>query len=112
MHEDTKIMTLEDIKESCCILPFAHPDYVPPTPHQVTAVVEYSGLSQRNVARLTGVKYTDKGSTIVRKWKTKESHKEHRPIPYAAWRLLLEYCGIASTEEARKLITVKAHDKK
>ena len=75
-----------------CLLPFADPDYEPPTPEDIKAAVQLSGLSQTGVAKLVGVSYhPDKGSNSVRRWQLPKEHAQHRDMPYAAWRLLLIY---------------------
>lgn len=84
------------IRGSPCTLPFADPAYEPPGPQQVDALIKSMGWSQSDVARLVGVSYSAaKGSTTVRKWRTPQDQKEHRAIPYAAWRLMLMEAQLA-----------------
>ncbi len=97
-HSD-EVFSLEDLKGLNCLLPSFHPNFEHPTARQVNCVVSCLGLSQRQAAKLLGVVYNDKGSPTIRRWKTDESFNEHRKIPYASWRLLIEYAGLASTEE-------------
>lgn len=92
-------ITVEAFKNRCCSLPFNHPDYAPPSSEEVRSLLDLVGLSQRKVAILTGATWTEKGSTTVRKWKAKEDVKEYRQIPYAAWRMLLEYAQVATQEQ-------------
>jgi len=87
---------LSFIKGSACTLPYSDPEYVPPTPEQVDALIKSMGWSQIDVAQLVGVSFNPvKGSTTVRKWRTAEGQSEHRAIPYAAWRLLLISANLA-----------------
>lgn len=94
-------LTLERLKASPSVLPYSHPDYEPPTPEEVSFVIAVAELSQRKAALVTGAQANVKGSATIRRWKTPSTSESHRPIPYAAWRLLLEYAGIASTDETR-----------
>lgn len=93
--------SLDAFKNRPCSLPYCHPDYRPPTPEEVTALIKLAGWSQRETALITGVNYNPKkGSTIVRRWRAPEESAEHRAIPYAAWRLLLEQAGVVTVDEA------------
>lgn len=72
-----------------------------PTPDEVRELIVYAGqvtgkdkLTGSEVARLTGIK---DGRTI-RKWTAPREAKNHTPIPYAAWRLLLLYAGLVDLE--------------
>ena len=96
--------TFERLKSSPCALPFFHPDYIPPTPEEVAMLIKISGLSQRQAALVTGVSSNSKGSPTIRRWKTDIHSSEHRSIPYAAWRLLLEFTGISTTEQVRAML--------
>ncbi len=98
--EKGRVRTLEAFKNLTCTLPFWHPSYTPPDPSEIRALTEYSGWSQSVTAQLVGVRYDPKkGSTTIRKWKTDRGKKEHREIPYAAWRLMLLYAGIVELED-------------
>lgn len=90
---------LESFKNAGCTMPAFSEFYVPPTPEQVGQLIKAAGWSQRQVARLTGVSYNDKGSTTVRKWKTPKGKPEHREIPYSAWRLMLLAAGVVSISD-------------
>ncbi|MCU7845327.1 MAG: hypothetical protein KZQ93_15970 [Candidatus Thiodiazotropha sp. (ex Monitilora ramsayi)] len=97
---DIKPRSLDAFKTRACTLPFGNPDYRPPDPEEVAALTELMGWSQSVTARLVGVNYDPKkGSTTVRKWKTSREKKEHREIPYAAWRLMLLYAGVVALED-------------
>lgn len=100
----TDDIDFEQLKASPCALPFFHPSYRPPTPEEVAALIKIAGLSQRQAALVTGVNSNPKGSPTIRRWKTNVNSSEHRAIPYAAWRLLLEFTGIASAEETRRML--------
>lgn len=91
--------SLDELKGSGCLLPSFHPDYRHPTPEQVDLLIAGLGCSQNQVAKLVDVVYTAKGSPTVRRWKMHMGSNEHRKIPYAAWRILVEFAGLASTEE-------------
>ena len=78
-----------------CALPYTDERYRPPTPEQVAALIRLAGWSQNDVARLAGVGFNpEKGSPTVRKWRAPPESTAHRPISYAAWRLLLIYAGV------------------
>lgn len=84
-----------------CSLPYCSDEYCPPTPEEVDSLIKLSGWSQREVALIAGVGHNDKGSTTVRKWKTKNG-AEARSIPYAAWRQMLEVAGVVTVDEVRE----------
>jgi len=77
--------------------------YEPPTPIEVDALIQLMGWTQRNISEITGVTYSvEKGSTTVRKWKTKDPNsKDYRQIPFSPWRLLLFQAGVISCDELR-----------
>ncbi len=107
MTENKLEIDFAKLKASPCALPFFHPNYRPPTPEEVAALIKISGLSQRQAALVVGVNSNPKGSPTIRRWKTRVEDKEHRTIPYAAWRLLLEFTGISSTEETRRTLIIQ-----
>ena len=89
--------TLEAFTNRHCTLRYDDPQYQPPEPEEVAALIAIMGWSQNDVAKKTGVKWDwKKGSSTVRRWKTSKSSREHRDIPYAAWRLLLLESGVVS----------------
>jgi len=98
------ISSLDEMKLLPSSLPSCHPEYRPPTPEEVDALIKLAGWSQRHTALITGVNCNEKGSPTVRRWKTHAESKEHRAIPYGAWRLLLEYAEVATTEETREAL--------
>ncbi len=92
--------SLDAFKNLPCALPFWHQDYIPPEPGEVAALTELAGWSQNEAAKLVGVKFDPrKGSTTIRKWKTEKGSKEHRDIPYSAWRLMLLYAGVVGLKD-------------
>jgi len=92
--------TLQAFRNRACSLPASHPDYCPPTPAELDALIKIMGWSQNDVARITGVNYDPKkGSPTVRRWKAPVDKKDHRDIPYAAWRLLLLHSGAVSIDD-------------
>ena len=100
-----EINSLDQLKALPSTLPYCHPNYKSPTPSEVDAVIRLGGLSQRQAALVTGVRNTVKGSPTIRRWKSHKDSEQHREIPYAAWRLLLEYVGVASSEQTRKALS-------
>lgn len=92
---------LESLKRTKCAKPFFSGDYVPPTPQQIQSLIAAMGWTQQQVAMITGVSWTKKGSSTVRKWKTEEG-PDMRVIPYAAWRQMLECAGVVNTKEILK----------
>jgi hypothetical protein len=83
-----------ELLKSSSIKLFSDPLYQAPTSSEVVKMAQYLGLSQRKLANLVGVHSNDKGSSTIRKWKAPEDKTEHRPIPYAAWRLMLIEAGL------------------
>ncbi len=93
--------SLEAFTNRPCALPYCHPDYRPPTSEEVTALIKLAGWSQREVALIAGVSYTQgKGSATVRRWQAPVDKSEHRAIPYAAWFVLLEHAGVVTVDDA------------
>jgi DNA-binding transcriptional regulator YiaG len=89
-YSNTEPMTIMAFKNRPCSLKKTDPNFKQPTAKEVKMLRNLIGFSQAALAKLLGVTYNPaKGSTTVRKWETDESEKEHRPINYAAWRLLL-----------------------
>lgn len=79
------------------------PEYQAPTPQEVKTIRNYLGLSQSACARFTGVPYNpEKGSPTVRKWETSTENRNHKPIPYTAWRLLLAAAKVIDLVEELK----------
>jgi hypothetical protein len=98
--------TIQAFRNRPCTLVGWDPDYRPPTPEELTSLINLAGWSQTQVAKITGVSYSQKGSTTVRKWRTPRGDSEHREIPYSAWRLLLEYAGVVTVEEGLRALEV------
>ena len=63
---------------------YTDPQYQPPTPADVRAVLRQLGYKSSEVARVVGV-----SSETVRKWQTSTESSGHKAMPYGAWRLLL-----------------------
>lgn len=99
--------TIEAFQNRLCSLPAWNPNYKPPEPEEVDALIKAAGWSQRKAAMIVGVPFVEKkGSTTIRKWRTPRLHPgtglpnaEHRQIPYSAWRLMLEYAGVVTVED-------------
>lgn len=66
-----------------CLVPFAS-GWTPPTAAEIHAVINKTGLSGSEVARLVGVS----GGRTVRRWTGGEVD-----IPYAVWAMLCEQAG-------------------
>lgn len=98
------IDSLKKMKRLPCVLPCAHPDYIPPTPEEVGLLIKLAGWSQREVALIAGVTQTIKGSPTVRRWKTPSTDKEFRQIPNATWQYLLCYIGLTTVEDTKKVL--------
>jgi DNA-binding transcriptional regulator YiaG len=86
-------LTIEAFKNRNCGLGIEHPDFIHPTPQEVKSLRKLIGFSQVDLAKLTGVTWTDKGASSVRKWETLEG-KESRVISPAAWQLMLIKAGL------------------
>lgn len=92
--------TLEAFKNHPTARPYSDAQFRLPTPAEFYRLKEIVGWSQTQIAKMVGVSYDGKkGSAMVRKWGTDVSNKEHRSIPYAAWRLLLLYAGVVSVDD-------------
>lgn len=72
-----------------CLIPYASPGYTSPDKDEIREAIRLSGLTGSKVADLVGVK----SARTVRKWVGGE-----QPIPYAAWRLILQYIGLAQDD--------------
>ncbi len=78
-------------------------DYQEPTPQEEKALRNHLGLSQTACARFTGVSYNpEKGSTTVRKWEAPVDNRNHKPIPYTTWRLLLAAAKVINLDDEIK----------
>jgi len=88
-----------------CARPFNHPAYVAPSPEEVDRLIKLTGWSQNRAAALVGVSYNPKkGSSTIRKWRTRSSSADARAIPYSAWRLMLLYAHVVSIDEGLEAI--------
>ena len=100
VYQDSEAFNIEGFRTLPCSQHKDSPDYQPPTPEQVKTLRNYLNLSQVACARLTGASYQpDKGSSTVRKWETATDNRNHKPIPYAAWRLMLAAACIVDLQE-------------
>jgi len=98
---DTVPMTLNAFAGLPCSLPSTDERYQPPTPEQVGQLINLASWSQNDAAKLVGVSWdTRRGSSTIRKWKSEKGHKEHREIPYSAWRLLLLLAGVVNVPDS------------
>ena len=73
-------------------------NYEPPGPGDLQALRKTFGLTQIDVAKITGVRWTAKGSSTVAKWEVPRNKFDNRQMPYAAWRLLLVTLNIVDVE--------------
>jgi len=98
-------LSLAGFEQLRCALPFTDEDYQPPTPEMIAQLINLAGWSQNDAAKLAGVSWdTKRGSSTIRKWKSAKGEKEHREIPYSAWRLMLLYAGVINTKDALQAI--------
>jgi len=98
-------LALAGFEQLRCALPFTDENYLPPEPAMVGQLINLAGWSQNDAAKLVGVSWNPKkGSSTIRKWKSAKGEKEHRPIPYSAWRLLLIYAGVVTARDGLKSI--------
>lgn len=81
---------------------YADPDYLPPTPEDIRAVMHMLGMTAEELARLVGVK----DGRAVRRWLAPSTAKSHAQIDYAIWRLMLLEAGLV--ESPKSLIQAKA----
>lgn len=102
IYSTSEPLTILAFQNRPCSLKRTDPNFVQPSPADVKNLRKLLGLSQVALAKFLGVTYNPtKGSTTVRKWETQEDKKEHRPINYAAWRLLLVAANVVSYEEVQ-----------
>lgn len=97
------------VTRQCCLLKGAL-NYVPPSSRDVRDLIKLNNWSYADVAKLVGVAYNKKGSSpTVQRWCIEESSRDHRKIPYSAWRLLLAYSQIVAVNriEAQKILGEK-----
>ena len=99
--ENVLPQNLEAFRNLPCARAFSDECYQPPSPEEVDQLIKLAGWSQKDCAKLTGVSFTDKGSSTVRRWKT-SNPKDHREIKYSAWRLLLLYANVVTLENGLK----------
>jgi hypothetical protein len=86
-----KVNAKEFYSRACCLL-YVDEGYKPPTPEEIRDLQRLNGWSQIDMAKFVGVSFNEKsGSTTIRKWCSPLNSKEHRAIPYSAWRLILSY---------------------
>jgi len=76
------------IKENCKLLATDR-NIEPPGPGDLQRLRKEFGLTQIDVAKIVGVRWTDKGSSTVAKWEVPRNKFDNRQMPYSAWRLLL-----------------------
>lgn len=104
-NESITPKTLEAIRNHPSALP-SQLGYIEPGPETVSALIQIMGWTQNQVAIITGVNFSDKkGSPTVRRWKT--TSKDHRQIPYSAWRLMLLVAGVVDIHNDRDSLGAK-----
>lgn len=104
------IQTIEALKNRPCSLHWTDPNYVPPTPEDITALQNIMGWKAREMGAITGSTFTEKGCNTVRRWKLPEGHRDHQKIHWSSWRMLLMVAGVVSVDDERELI--QNHDLK
>ncbi len=89
--------TLNALRRRNCALGIQHEDYEHPTGMEVKALRELMGLTQRELASLTGVCVDKKkDSSTVRKWESPSLEKSR--ISTSAWELMLLKAGVIPLE--------------
>ena len=73
-----------------------HCNFVPPTPEELRVFIAVNRLTQIEYGALVGA--TPSG---VGKWLLRSDSKNHRPIPYSAWRLGLFELGYLSNKKLK-----------
>jgi hypothetical protein len=97
--------TIEAFQSRPCSLPPWHPDYKPPEPEEVDALIKAVGWSQNTAAMIAGVPYEPgKGSTTIRRWRTARGKPNHRQITNSAWRLMLLHAGVVTVEDGLRAL--------
>jgi len=93
--------SLDAFHQYPCALPYTDEGYQPPGPGEVAQLIKLTGWSQNDAAKIVGVTWNaKKGASTIRKWKTDMSKDNYRPIPYAAWRLMLLCAGVVTVDES------------
>lgn len=93
------IPDVDEFKSRACCLKWTDEGYQHPEPKDVAELIQLTGWSQNDVAKIVGVNFDAKrGSSTIRKWKTQKSKDDHRPIPYSAWRLMLLYAKVVNVD--------------
>lgn len=85
MSKEFSMAFLEVLRASGCLFD-SQSGFVPPSSEQLKTLIDLSGWSLKEVARITGSNYNElkKDSPTVRGWL-----KGNRCVPYSAWRLML-----------------------
>lgn len=80
-------------------LPFDHPNYQHPTHKDVRYLKEETGKTAAELAKMVGASEP----RTIRRWMEDPGTTGSRPIPYAAWRLLLVMFRIQLGFERRNI---------
>ena len=92
-------VTVEAFRNRPCSLPKTHPDYLLPTSEEVKSLRNLLGFPQARLGDFLGKSYNLKGCKAARRWETTIESKEHNPIDYCAWQLMLLAAGVISIDE-------------
>lgn len=99
-------LTMNELRERPCSLPFSNSNYAAPTPKEVQSLFHIAGWTQTEAADKLGVYSDSSGSVTIRRWKSVDANyrfpdrkKKLNVIPYAAWRLGLILAGVVSSDE-------------
>ncbi len=92
-------VTVEAFRNRPCSLPKTHCNYLPPSPEEVKSLRNLLGFPQARLGDFLGKSYNLKGCKAVRRWETSSESKEHNPIDYCAWQLMLLAAGVISIDE-------------
>ena len=78
--------------------------FLKPTPQEIREVRLFFDVTQVAMAKIVGVAWDAKqGSATVGSWEAIVGTKQHRSIPYSAWRLFLIHVGVVGFEEGEEL---------
>ncbi len=102
-------VVLGAFENRACALPKANENYRAPEPEEVKALISLCGWSQGVTAKITGVSYSSKGSTSVRRWQYPKENPNYRSIDYSTWRLMLISAGVVNQEDALKEIGLNGY---
>ncbi|EHC04185.1 hypothetical protein Sbal625DRAFT_4145 [Shewanella baltica OS625] len=96
---DSEPSTVAAFKRQACSLAWHEAGFVPPTAAQIKQLRQIMGYSQAQLGVLLGKTISQKGCDKVHKWELPESSKNHKPIEYLAWRMMLQVAGVITVDD-------------